>query len=95
MTSLRLPRYLNEPERFLLWTLDEVVMFLIPLLLGLFLEKSGLGLIGGLVVFFLYGRLKEKTDHFFHVRGWVYWQWPYRLAVSPQWPPAWIREVIG
>lgn len=38
----RMPRYLDAPAKILLWTLDEVAVFLVPFLLLTFVFHHGL-----------------------------------------------------
>jgi len=92
---LCLPRYLDEPERFLCWTVDEAMVMLMPMVLGLLFHHSGLGLIVGLVSFASYHHTKNCTQGFYTVKGFFYW---HGLLRSRRWralPPSWVREVIG
>ena len=53
------PNTLDEPERFLFWTLDEAVVLLIPIVWGFLGSHSMLGLISSPLALWLYQRLKQ------------------------------------
>ena len=70
------PQYLDEPFRLILWTVDELFILFIPVLLGLFFWNSPLwGLtIGSLLLLFI-KKLKAEQGHFF-IYGFIYWYLP-------------------
>ena len=95
MKSMALPRYLDEPERFLLWTLDEAMVMFVPMVAGLLWHHSGMGLLCGVSLFAMYHQLKTYSHGFFIVKGFCYW---HGLCPAIFWrhlPLAWHREVLG
>jgi type IV conjugative transfer system protein TraL len=59
-----IPRYLDEPLRLILWTWDEWLVFLVPLVLFFWLfNQLLLGLFLGLSAFFGLKKLKGSPHH--------------------------------
>jgi conjugal transfer pilus assembly protein TraL len=93
--TLVLPRYLDEPERFLCWTVDEAVVMLMPMVVGLLLHHSGVGSLLGIGLFALYHHIKTRSHGFYTLKGFLYW---HGFLPAGRWhamPPAWLREVMG
>lgn len=95
MTNMVLPRYLDEPERFLCWTVDEAIVMVLPMVLGLLWHVSGTGLFLGFMAFFAYQHIKNRTEGFFTLYGFCYWHLPNGLTPWRLLAPSWVREVIG
>lgn len=89
-----IPQYLDEPFKFMLWTLDELMALFIPFLTLMFLFNSPItGLvIGGLLLFGL-KKIKGEQGHFF-IHNLMYWYLP-SLVRFKQTPPSYIRQWIG
>ena len=89
-----IPRYLDEPKRLILWTVDELTVFLLPLILVYFLsDKLLVGMLVGFVCFFGLKKLKGEHGHSF-VRSLAYWHLPTLIRFKKT-PPSFIREFIG
>jgi type IV conjugative transfer system protein TraL len=98
--EFRIPRYLDEPELFPIWTKGESVLVLAPVLFGYLLWR-GMGLLVGLVI----GVTLLKSAKNFtlkHGRHWFlrlcYWYLPRRFLVYNLYralPSSHIREYIG
>ena len=93
----RIPRYLDEPELFPIWTKGETVLSLAPVLIG-FLLGQGMGLLIGsaigmtLLKLFKNFKLKNGPYAFFSA---CYWYLPRRFLVYNLYsalPPSHIRE---
>jgi type IV conjugative transfer system protein TraL len=95
MTTMELPRYLDEPERFLCWTVDEVVVMFLPMVLGLIWHVSGIGLLVGFMAFAVYQLVKNRTQGFLMLYGFCYWHVPHGLTPWRLLAPSWVREIIG
>lgn len=91
--SFYLPQYLDEPPRFLLWTMDEALAFFLPLFIAMIFNHPSLGL--GLGVFAMIGlkKFKSKLGNG-HYKRWLYWHFPYALYLRAT-PSALIREYLG
>lgn len=89
-----IPRYLDEPERVLFWTMDELLILLVPIFVGIACDFAALGLFVGIAGVALYSRLKARIgEHFFS--GVLYWYLPPWLSRFKATPPSYIREYIG
>ncbi len=89
-----IPQQLDEPFKFILWTVDDLAALFIPflvLLLGLNSPITGL-LMGGMLLFFL-KKVKGEQGHYFlyHV---MYWYLPNVFHFKKT-PPSSIRDYIG
>jgi type IV conjugative transfer system protein TraL len=99
LAEYRIPRYLDEPELFPIWTKGETTLLLLPTLSG-FLLFQGMGLLIGLVVgvtflkSFKNFKLKNGRYAFFAA---CYWFLPRRFLVYNLYqalPPSHIREYL-
>jgi len=98
--SLRIPRFLDEPELFPIWTKFESLSVMVPTLGGYFMFK-GMGLLMGLAMgVTLLKLLKNFTRK--HGRYWLirlcYWTLPRRFLIYNLYrslPASHIREYIG
>ena len=89
-----IPHYLDEPYKILLWTIDEVVVFILPTFLGLTIFNYPLtGVVLGIVMIYALKKLKSDQGHYF-IYDLCYWYCPplipYRVI-----PPSYIREWVG
>lgn len=90
-----IPKYLDAPERYLFWRMDEAMILVAPLVVGLMAGQFLLGLIIGPLLLVglkkLEGKHGEKVLH--HVFYWFF-EPPggHRLKATP---PSWIREYVG
>ena len=76
MNAYHLPRYLDEPFRFMIWTLDECVVFGIPFVIATFyLDAVISGLIVGGSLLLCLRKLKGDAGHTF-LYQWAYWHLP-------------------
>lgn len=89
-----IPRYLDEPIRLILWTWDEIAVFLVPLFLVYWLSNQLLlGIILGLAGFLGLKKLKGNQGHYF-LKSAAYWYLPAMRQFRVT-PPSYIREYIG
>lgn len=89
-----IPRYLDEPMRIILWTWDELTIFLLPIILTYWLSNELIfGMIIGVSAFFCLKKIKGNQGHYF-VKSLVYWYLP-EMTKFHKTPPSYIREYIG
>jgi len=98
--ELRVPRYLDEPELFPIWTKGESLVVVIPVLGGYCMGK-GVGLLIGVVIgvtlLKLFKNFKLKHGRHWFL-SWCYWHLPRRFLVYNLYqalPKSHIREYIG
>lgn len=91
--SFYIPQYLDEPQRFLLWTIDEASAFFVPLFIGLIGNHSALGLFMGIAC--MVGIKKFKTAMGSGYKRWLYWHCPAVLINLRGTPSSAVREYIG
>jgi len=87
-----IPKHLDDPPRFLLWTMDEAIILLAPFMLGILFSHILIGIVIGLCMLFAIKKLKgiEGQNILFNM---VYWYLPiYHLKRTP---PSCVREFIG
>jgi conjugal transfer pilus assembly protein TraL len=89
-----IPQYLDEPERFFIFTPDELVIVVVPLLLGTVLANFVVGLVIGLALFFALRKLKQGGG--LHRLLWVgYWFLPTDVLRLKATPASHLREMAG
>lgn len=88
------PQTLDEPFKIILWTLDELSVFMIPVLLSVSCFNNiicGL-LIGGSLLVGL-KKIKGEQGHYF-ILNLMYWYLP-KIISFRKIPASYIREWIG
>jgi conjugal transfer pilus assembly protein TraL len=88
-----IPRNLDEPEKWLFWSMDEAIMFLAPLILGICINEMAISLVTGLVLYLGLKRLKG-TDQANLALYAFYWFFPSCITRLKT-PPSYIRYYIG
>ncbi|MBN9565455.1 MAG: type IV conjugative transfer system protein TraL [Alphaproteobacteria bacterium] len=85
---------LDNPTRFLFWTLPEASVLIVPLFIGI---GTGLALMGVLLSGFGYWSIKEWKRRVGKVTisAVIYWYFPHNKRVLKITPPSYIREYIG
>lgn len=94
MDKFSIPKYLDEPARIALWTVDEVIAFVIPFLIFLVVIDAPLiGVIFSAAMSFLLRKLKGDNGYqYFYLM--IYWYLPFGLNLKVT-PPSCIRVYIG
>lgn len=89
------PTHLDDPPRWLFWTIDEAAALLAPLVLGILLFNQTLfGFMTGIIAMVLVKKLKGSEGHNYLLRL-VYWHLPSQLLNLKDTPPSYIREYLG
>lgn len=89
-----MPRYLDQPMKIFLWTVDEVAAFCVPFFISMFVFHHELiGIFIGAACLMLVKRLKGENGHYF-LMNLAYWHLPQivRFRVIP---PSFIRSFRG
>ena len=89
---LAIPRHLDDPPRFLFWDLDEAILFMLALILGMMVDFLFVGAATGVALVVAYGRAKSGR-HRAYALHLMYWHLPVSLGFRRT-PPSWIREFI-
>ena len=94
MDKNHVPQYLDEPTRVILWTVDELVFFLVPfLILFLGFDQTILGAITGAILVLGLRKLKGEQGHYF-LYSVMYWHLPAMVQFKST-PPSFYREFLG
>ncbi len=89
---LAIPQHLDDPPRFLFWDLDEAILFMLALVLGLMVDLVFIGGATGVALVLAYGKAKSGR-HRAYALHLMYWHLPVTLGFRRT-PPSWIREFI-
>jgi conjugal transfer pilus assembly protein TraL len=89
---LAIPQHLDDPPRFLFWDLDEAILFMLALVLGLMVDLVFVGGATGVALILAYGKAKSGR-HRAYALHLMYWHLPVTLGFRRT-PPSWIREFI-
>jgi conjugal transfer pilus assembly protein TraL len=90
--QLEIPRHLDDAPRFLFWDLDEAILFMLALILGLLVDLLLPGVLAGVGLVIAYGRAKSGRHRAFALHL-MYWYLPVSLGFRRT-PPSCIREFI-
>lgn len=94
MDKNHIPQYLDEPTRIILWTIDELILFLVPLLILFFgFDQLILGIGVGVALVFGLRKLKGEQGHYF-LHSLMYWYLPAIVRFKST-PPSYYREFLG
>ncbi len=94
MDKYYIPRYLDEPFKVALLTLDEIASLIVPVLSGLYLFNAPvIGFLMGAGMVMLLKSLKGSEGHYF-IYHMAYWNLPQIIQFKST-PPSCIREIVG
>ena len=89
-----IPKYLDEPEKFLFWNIDETMILGIPFITGVFFSSVDTGFLLGVAFLTLYKKVKGRGGKGFF-KGWLYWNFPAQFSQLKSTPPSYIKEYVG
>lgn len=72
-----IPKYLDAPAKWLFWTLDEAIILILPIMLGMGCNHMFIGISCATALFFAYKRIKaqRKMSSVTHLLYWYLPQW--------------------
>ena len=89
-----IPQLLDEPTRIILWTIDELIVFLVPFfILFLVFDQVLTGLAIGIILVLGLRKLKGEQGHYF-LYSIMYWHLPAMIHFKST-PPSYYREFLG
>ena len=94
MDKYYIPQHLDMPFKIILWTLDEVVIFMVPFMTLFFLFNAPIsGVVCGIVLVAMLKKLKGEEGHYFlaHI---AYWYLPPLVHYKAT-PHSYIRQYLG
>ena len=89
-----IPRQLDEPERLLFWSMDEALLMLLPVGIGIMSGFILTGVIAGIMFFLLWKKIKGAGQVNLAMYG-VYWFFPSILSGMKFTPPSYQRFYLG
>ena len=90
-----IPRKLDDPERILFFSTDEVMVMMFPfMMMYLMLDSLLLGLICGAFALYSWKKFKGSEQANLHVYI-MYWFYPGGLLKLKATPPSYIRKYYG
>ena len=89
-----IPRRLDDPERWMFWTLDEAAALLGPAVLGLAANRFVTGLVAGVAAWLLLRRIKRGGGANIAVYA-LYWFLPGFVLRLRGTPPSHVRRFVG
>ena len=89
-----IPSRLDDPERWLFWTMDEAMMLFVPPIWGLFSEHLVIGILVGVSGCFALRKLKSRGQLSI-VRHAAYWYLPSSLLKLKATPDSAVRFWLG
>lgn len=95
MSSYYVPQHLDEPFKLILWTVDEFLLFMTPMLILMFFFSSPIWgmVLGGLLMTGI-RKIKGEQGHYF-IKNLCYWYLPSWVFQCRATPPSYLRELIG
>jgi conjugal transfer pilus assembly protein TraL len=93
-SKYQIPRYIDEPTKIILWTIDEFLALTIPFAIVMFCLNSPItGVVIGALAVFLLKKLKGEQGHYF-IYNLMYWYLPEMVRFKST-PPSYIRDFLG
>ena len=89
-----IPRRLDDPERWLFWTMDEAAALLGPAVLGLAANAFVTGLVAGAAGWLLLRRVKRGGGANIALYA-LYWFLPGFVLGLKATPPSHVRRLVG
>lgn len=89
-----IPQYLDEPERYFIFTPDELAVVIVPLGVLTVIANFLVGLIVALVGFWLFRKFK-KGQGLHRLMRMAYWVLPSDILKFKATPPSHLRELAG
>lgn len=89
-----IPQYIDEPMKLIIWTVDEVLAFLVPVgIATAFFNQPLIGLIISALIVYGLHKIKGEQGHYFMFHL-MYWYLPNtgQLKVTP---PSYVRKLLG
>lgn len=94
MNKYAIPRYLDEPYKIAIFTLDEVVLICVPTIVSLYMTSGPMiGLLIGVVFVSILKKIKGGEGHNQMLRI-AYWYLPPIIRFKST-PPSYVREILG
>ena len=94
MDRNHVPQYLDEPTRVILWTVDELILFVTPFFILFFIfDQMILGIATGIALVLGLRKLKGEQGHYF-LYSIAYWHFPAMVRFKST-PPSYYREFLG
>ena len=92
MEAFIIPRRLDEPERWMFWTVDEALVMLAPLVTGMMTGYLPIGAVVGIGGFLFLRRIKGNGQANLGLYA-IYWFFPnvFRFRATP---PSVIRRYV-
>lgn len=88
------PQHLDEPLRIILWTADEVIVFVVPFFILFWgFDQTILGVVVGAGLVLVLRKLKGEQGHHF-LYSMMYWHLPATVRFKST-PPSFYREFLG
>jgi conjugal transfer pilus assembly protein TraL len=87
------PKYLDEPPKFLLWTYPQFVCLCAPFLLGLMIKQMLWGLLVSVILMWVLRQCKQMFKDV-NVMSLLYWHLPHQ-KIFQNLPQSYIREYLG
>lgn len=95
MEAYYIPRRLDDPDRFFIWTVDELGIICTPFILGIAWGYFATGFAVGIGLYLLWKKVKG-IDGINFANALIYWYLPsQRLLGFRLTPPSYIRFFVG
>jgi conjugal transfer pilus assembly protein TraL len=89
-----IPKHLNDPPRWLFWTMDEATILISGFALGVLFNHILIAGVLGIALMLLLKKLKGKEGNSFLLNR-AYWYFPLCKQAFKITPPSYIKEYIG
>jgi conjugal transfer pilus assembly protein TraL len=88
-----IPRYIDEPTKIILWTVDEFIAFMVPFLILFLCFNAPITAVAiGMALVLALKKIKGEHGHYFLLNV-MYWYLP-EMVKFKQTPPSYMRNFI-
>ncbi len=84
------PRMIDKPMPFLFWEVDDLAVFIVPLIISMPFKEMLVGVIAGAILMRAYSKIKHNKSENFLVHK--FWQWGFVNIKDTS--PAYIRKFL-
>jgi conjugal transfer pilus assembly protein TraL len=93
LSAFYIPKTLDEPEKLLFFTYQEISMLMFPTIVGISMDHVLTGMLAGALIFFIYRKINPASKGY-SVTHLVYWYFPDWCIKLNFLPPSCIRLFI-
>lgn len=90
-----IPKHLDDAPKFLLWSIDEAMSFIVPLFIGVMMNMGVVGVIVAIATFKMWKKIKGTGGGSNLIKCIIYWYYPCHVLGLKATPDSSIKSYIA